>query len=192
VRPEAAESWKDEALDFVLAAIARSPSLREILVFRGARILYRHLSGLRRPSFDLDAVLRAEVGREGIRDRLATDLEAALTAAAEAADPVVYTVGRVRVEEAPPKPHLRGWDGYDATISLRDNRRSHVRGIPNLVINIAAPETLGPGAVERIAIGGGERFKLAWRNHSEGLGLPAGHAGKLERHFGRLPLWRLG
>lgn len=37
--PEEQLSWKDEALDFLLQAIAGDPSLRQMLVFKGARIL---------------------------------------------------------------------------------------------------------------------------------------------------------
>jgi hypothetical protein len=37
-----------------------------------------------------------------------------------------------------------------------------------------------------------EQFKVAWHNHSEGFGLPDGHAGKLAAHFETLPLWRMG
>lgn len=149
--PEQQAAWQDEALDFVLQAIAQSPTLTELMVFRGARILYRHLGAPRRQSLDLDAVLRLQPTRETLGDAITE----ALTGAVEAEDPVRYDVTRVRVVPAPAVPHRRGWDGYRVDITLHDRRRPGVLGIPRLTVDLGAPERLGEHSVELLSIGSG-------------------------------------
>jgi hypothetical protein len=60
----------------------------------------------------------------------------------------------VNVIGKPPKGHLRGWDAFHLRIEVQDNSMAGVRGLPMLEIDVAAPETLGPDAVETLIVKG--------------------------------------
>lgn len=184
VDPKAQDQWKDEALDFVLSAIAADAELREQLVFRGARILYHHLDGPRRPSFDLDAVLAIPVTQ---MDLAALELRftVALFGAAERMTPVVYSVTRVRITHSPRHGNRFGWDGLTVDITLRDMQRASVLGIPKLTLDLAAPERFEMDGVERRTVGDGYVIVCSVRNLIAGklrafLESAPGHREKLD------------
>ncbi len=161
--PQGQAAWQDEALDFVLVAVGKSEALRESLVFRGARILYYHLDGPRRASLDLDAVLSVpatEIDRVALEDEFLL----ALHNAAESMEPVIYSPERVRITPSPRLGNVRGWDGFAVAITLRDLRRAGALGIPNLMMDLAAPEQFGEGAVESRQVGDGR--VLVCTNHA--------------------------
>src|SRR5258708_16318237 len=72
----------------------------------------------------------------------------------ERQNPVKFELGKVNVVRQPPKGHPRGWDAFLLRIEVQDNRRAGVLGLPKLQMDVAAPETLGPVAVETLNIQG--------------------------------------
>ncbi|MCU0725597.1 MAG: nucleotidyl transferase AbiEii/AbiGii toxin family protein [Planctomycetes bacterium] len=77
MRNEAMGPWKCEVLDVILEALAGDTRLREMLVFKGGRVLALRLGRTRRQSLDLDTNIRAEVvARQPDRMALRAELEA--------------------------------------------------------------------------------------------------------------------
>jgi hypothetical protein len=60
VKPDDARAWQNAVLDEVFVAIAEDPELVRYLVFKGARVLVRHVPEAARQSLDLDANVTAE------------------------------------------------------------------------------------------------------------------------------------
>lgn len=163
--PDEQQSWKDEALEFVLQAVAADEVLRSLLVFKGARILYRRLGTAGRMSLDLDATLRKDGGidalsPEAVASHLRAGFERAVDGAIRRSEPVVYGLNQVTVTPDPRNGHPFGWQGYLVRIGLGDRRRVSGLGVPILEVEIAASEDLGGRAVEALPIGGG--FVLAY------------------------------
>ena len=132
--------------------------LRNALIFKGARILNLHL-GDSRQSLDIDSNIAPELvastpdlGAQA--SFLEEQISPALRRHFERQNPVKFKLGRVNVVGKPPKGHLRGWDAFLLRIEVQDNSMAGVRGLPMLEIDVAAPETLGPDAVQTITVKG--------------------------------------
>jgi hypothetical protein len=182
--PEEQLSWKDEALDFLLQAIAGDPSLRQMLVFKGARILYMGLGVPGRKSLDLDATLQldeSDAPSERVAGDIEHSLERALRIAVRRDDPVRYQFQSVRVMPNPQRRHPHGWQGYTVTINLDDFRRPGTIGVPKLEIDIAAPETLRPGAVAELPVRNGSVLAYSLARQT---------AEKLRAFLQSSPTWR--
>jgi hypothetical protein len=157
--PSQHTQWKNELLGEILRAVARHESLRDSLVFKGARILNLYLR-TQRQSLDIDANLRVEFQRQMPDHRAQVDwFEAQLTAAIrnhfENQEPVRYEVKSVKVVKSPSGlSHPRGWDGLQASIRVIDQRSRDTRGLPTLELDIAAPENLGPDAMCLLSLDG--------------------------------------
>ncbi len=88
------DNWKFEVLNELLRALAGSPQLREILIFKGALILNLHL-GTHRKSLDIDSNLDSSftlqrTDREGQKDFLQEHVRRAITRYFETREPVRY------------------------------------------------------------------------------------------------------
>jgi hypothetical protein len=155
---ESREHWINEILNEVFLAVIAWEPLRNALIFKGARILNLHL-GDSRQSLDIDSNIAREMvastptpGAQAIF--LEEQIPRAMRRHFERQNPVKYKLGRVEVVRKPPKGHLRGWNAFLLRIEVQDNSLAGVRGLPMLEIDVAAPETLGPDAVETLNIQG--------------------------------------
>jgi len=153
VNPEQFETWKNAALREVIRAIAASPQLRAILIFKGARVLNQWLE-TERVSLDLDSNLSTEfaVGTADLQAQaifLEAELERALQDYLRNQRTVRYTLEGVRVVS---KHHPFQWHGHQAKIRLRDAEFAQVLGMPPLELDISAPEKMSVHAVRDLAI----------------------------------------
>jgi hypothetical protein len=155
---ETQKQWIDEVLNEVFLAVIASEPLRNALIFKGARILNLHLGG-GRESLDIDSNVAAELVAsvpelEAQAKFLQEHLPPALRRHFERQNPVRFELADAKVERQPPKGHPRGWNAFLLRIRVRDNRCAGVIGLPTLEIDVAAPETLGPDAVETMEVRG--------------------------------------
>jgi hypothetical protein len=155
---ESRDHWINEILNEVFLAVIASEPLRNALIFKGARILNLHL-GDSRQSLDIDSNMAPELvastpDPEAQADFLEEQIPPALRRHFERQNPVKFKLGRVNVVRQPPKGHLRGWNAFLLRIEVQDNSMAGVRGLPMLEIDVAAPETLGPDAVETLNVQG--------------------------------------
>lgn len=158
--PEEQGYWKDEALTFLLGAVAADAELRALLIFKGARILYQRLGTTGRRSLDLDTTLRSDRHLPGVdNDARAQALDLhfrrALQRAVRQDDPVRYGLKTVRVTPLPSQPHPRGWQGFVVKVALADLRRHPGLAAPTLEVEVAAPEALTPTAISPLDVGKG-------------------------------------
>ena len=155
---ESRDHWINEILNDVFLAVIASEPLRNALIFKGARILNLHL-GDSRQSLDIDSNMAPELvastpDPEAQADFLEEQISPALRRHFERQNPVKFKLGRVNVVRQPPKGHLRGWNAFLLRIEVQDNSLAGVRGLPMLEIDVAAPETLGPDAVQILNVQG--------------------------------------
>ena len=155
---ESREHWINETLNDVFLAVIAWEPLRNALIFKGARILNLHL-GDSRQSLDIDSNISpglvASIPDLGAQASfLEEQIPKALRRHFERQNPVKFKLGRANVIRQPPRGHLRGWDAFLLRIEVQDNSRAGVRGLPMLEIDVAAPETLGPDAVETLEFQG--------------------------------------
>jgi Nucleotidyl transferase AbiEii toxin, Type IV TA system len=155
---ESRDHWINEILNEVFLAVIASEPLRNALIFKGARILNLHLEDSRQ-SLDIDSNMAPELvastpdpGAQAAF--LEEQISLALRRHFERQNPVKFKLGRVNVVRQPPKGHLRGWNAFLLRIEVQDNSLAGVRGLPMLEIDVAAPETLGPDAVQILSVQG--------------------------------------
>lgn len=160
MNPRQQQNWKDEVLQHILAGVASSPHLREALIFKGARILSFHLH-TQRQSLDIDSTLTVEFQRshqfiEEQAQWFQQEIHSSLSHYFEGQDPVRFSLEHTKVTPTPPPshPHPRGWGMLVVRLSVKDALQAGVRTLPALEIEIAAPEDLGPSAVEEITLHG--------------------------------------
>ena len=145
--------WKQKHLQVIFAALAKSPALNKALVFKGAMVLTLRLEGMPRLSLDLDAGLTAASAKldgdlEHRHEQLAEEIRVAVKAAFERDVPQVYTLDKVVVDYKPRRNRKLAWDGLRVKLTIRDERLTHVLGIPPITMDIAAPEDLTFGAMK--------------------------------------------
>ncbi len=159
MNPEEHSRWKSEVLDVVFEAMAASEALRQLLVYKGARVLNRRLETLDRQSLDIDSNLVAraaeDMDREEQMEVLSREIGVALRTFFESEIPVRYELEGVRVKAEPRlgRKHPMGWDAFRIKIQVRDLRRADTRGLPGIEIDVAAPERLLEGSTEPLTIG---------------------------------------
>lgn len=146
--------WLDELLDEVLASVAAAPTLADTLVFRGGRILRRHLGERGRLSTDLDATLRETIGvgetdRRFLGESIRGSLEHALGRQFAARRDGRFALDGIDLTFLPRKGHPFGWDMFVFRVRVNDARHRGVTGLPRLTLEVAAPEDLGEGSLER-------------------------------------------
>jgi hypothetical protein len=159
MKPDDARAWQNAVLEEVFLAIAEDPELVRYLVFKGARVLVRHVPEAARQSLDLDANVTAEFVAEfpGARERagqIERRMSVALSRHFERANPVRYELESIRVDPKPPGGHPRGWNALQAQMRVRDLARPGMRGIPSLTIDLAAPERLSEHSTTTLDVGG--------------------------------------
>ncbi len=153
-----ADIWKSEVLDRVLVAASAHVGLREAIVFKGARVLAHRLGGAHRQSLDLDGNLsqpfaNAHPNHDERCAWLDSAFRQALRAGFEHDSPVRFTLHDVKVTTNPTMGHPRGWTAYDVRLTIGDARHRHMRGLPSVQIDIAAPENLTAASVAPLRIG---------------------------------------
>jgi len=146
--------WVDEVIQQVLAAIAHAPELREAIVFKGAWILNSHLKD-NRHSMDIDANAAcawasANPLLEDQRMFFERTIQRVVSRRFEGQSPVRFQVTGTKVEKKPRREHPRSWTGFGVRIAVHDAMHADVLGMPTIEIDIAAPEEVGPEAVETI------------------------------------------
>lgn len=185
--PEERDRWTNEVLDEVFEALAASKRVREMVVFRGARVLALRLPGMGRQSLDIDCSLLESTVREAasLRDlgtALRGSIEDAIRAHFSTQRIVRFEFESIRVRGNPPKGnHPAGLDGFKISLHVGDRTRPDVRGFPGLKIDVAAPETLGPKSVTELKI----KNHSVWAYREERL---VGE--KLRAYLQRLPEFR--
>jgi hypothetical protein len=158
MNPESRDQWINEILNEVFLAVITWEPLRNALIFKGARILNLYL-GDSRQSLDIDSNIAPELVASAPNlgaqaSFLEEQISPALRRHFERQNPVKYKLGRVNVVGKPPKGHQRGWDAFLLRIEVQDNSMAGVLGLPMLEIDVAAPETLGPDAVQTLTVKG--------------------------------------
>jgi hypothetical protein len=151
MNPAQQERWRFEAINHILLAMARSRDLRDNLVFKGALVLNRRL-GTSRMSLDIDANLdvnyaKLHPDREGQRNFLEEHIGKAISRHFEAQDPVRYGLKKLSTALSPKEQHPQEWNAFAITVSLIDHKHVGGRGLPNVSIDVAAPETLSERSI---------------------------------------------
>ena len=159
MNPNDQRRWRNQVLEFALAAFAAHEPLRAALIFKGARILNLRLGGTAsRESFDLDSNLdihcaSAHPGTAARRDFLERESELALRRLIARQDPARFSFKSVNVEVKPPRDdHPFNWTGFTVKIGLLDNENPAERSAPAVEIDIAAPEALGEGVISALRL----------------------------------------
>ena len=152
-------AWQNAVLDEIFVGIAADPVLTQYLVFKGARVLARHLPESARQSLDLDAnlcedFLAAFPKQKERADFLEEHLRRALHRHFEAAPIVHYEIEDVRIEALPRDGHPFGWDALRVTLRVRDLASPGIRGLPTLTLDLAAPEWLSEHSTTKVDVGG--------------------------------------
>jgi hypothetical protein len=158
MRPDHAARWKNAALDEVFTALATSHTLTGRVVFKGARVLNRRLGAEDRQSLDIDMNLTDTFvsefpSREAQREAIQAEMFIALTRFFTERDVVRYEVKHVTVRPKPKDDHPRGWNAFEVSVGVRDLANPAVRDFPALVLDVAAPERLGPHATAPLQVG---------------------------------------
>lgn len=153
------DRWKNFVVGEIFKAIVAYEPLRDALIFKGARILNLHLD-TERQSLDIDSNFGIEFVQEhpNLDDRQAwiqSHIEPALRNYFESQEPVRFQIQNVTVMRNPPKvSHIRGWDALIIEVKVRDEKNPKIPNLPNVEIEIAAPEALGANAVTSIQLDG--------------------------------------
>lgn len=149
--------WLNEVLDVVFSALASSDELRELLVFKGARVLNRIL-GHDRESLDLDSSLKARIRgdiaelKETAR-RLQESVKKALSQYFDRAVPVRFRVGSIKAEQkGVAETHPHGWNGFEVVIRIEDLKLFGIKGMPSLPLEVSAAEELQPSSVMQLPL----------------------------------------
>ena len=152
------KKWIDGVLPEVFEAIVAAPKLREAMIFKGARILNVHLK-TNRQSLDIDSNIAPSLQSafpdiESQAAFLKQHLPLALRRHFEQQNPVRFALVDVQVSKKPATGHPRGWTMLEVRVRLQDNRHPKDRSLPAVVMEVAAPELLGPTAVQTITLFG--------------------------------------
>lgn len=151
--------WKNEVLDIIFEALADSNKLVDCIVFKGARVLNKRLESFGRQSLDIDANLLSEFVQENPdftaqRRFLEEEISRSITKYFENQTPIRFELTNIKIVLNPPKKHPLGWNAFTVTVSVKDSANAGVRGLPNLKIDLAAPEELGDESISSLDIGG--------------------------------------
>ena len=151
MNPTSQAKWINECLEEVLHALVASEQLRRALIFKGARILNLHLREGRQ-SMDIDSTLETSwyaslPGPTTQQQFLEASVSSALRRHFDRQSPVRYRLDRLKVLI---NDHPRGWNGFELQIKLHDFQQAGVGNLPALKLDVVAPESLGPGAVETL------------------------------------------
>ena len=152
-------AWQNDALAEIFRAIAQSETLCARLIFKGGRILHHRLGGEARQSYDIDAALTQAFvdmfpARDAQQQAIHAELMIALTRCFQRRDPVRYELRDVRVELQPRDSHPLGWNAFKVRIRLVDFTLQRGETSPTLVIDLSAPESLGPLAIADLDVDG--------------------------------------
>lgn len=152
------ENWKFEVISQIVTALAKNDRLKKALIFKGALILNEYLP-TKRKSLDIDSNLDQEFikiypTREAKEVFLSEQFERAISHHFEAQDPVRYELLSLSVRPNPKTDHPRGWNGFLITVSIKDNEKEGVRGLPKLTIDVAASESLSDRSISEMDYNG--------------------------------------
>lgn len=148
-------AWTFNTISEILHALAKKKEIRETLIFKGAFILGRYFRTGRK-SLDIDSNFTAEFvscypSRVRQISLIKEYIKTALSDHFEMQDPARYKLKNLNIVE---QPHPFGWGGLRVFISIDDYQKLGVRGLPNLVLDIAAPESLSPNSTSLLTFRG--------------------------------------
>jgi hypothetical protein len=149
--------WKSDILGEILTALAASEKLNDVLVYKGARIL-NILLETKRMSLDIDSNLIQDFvikfpEKEAQKKYLEKALSDAINRYFNHQNPVRFKLEMLKIQKSPPKDHPLGWDAFSVKITVKDYKYN-VRGLPSLIIDIAAWEKLSENSIAEIDWGG--------------------------------------
>ena len=149
--------WKSDILGDILTALAASEKLKEILVYKGARIL-NILLDTKRMSLDIDSNLIQDFvikfpEKEAQKEYLEKVFSAAINRYFNRQNPVRFKLETLKIQKSPPKDHPLGWNGFSVKMNVKDSIYN-VRGLPSLTIDVAAWEKLSENSIAEIDLGG--------------------------------------
>lgn len=157
MNPKEQNRWKNELLELVLVAFAIHAPLRNMLVFKGARILNLLLGETLRESLDIDSNL--DLGFTAVhselvdqKEYLRRETERALSLFFSRQEPVRYALRSVSVEMKPEGGHPFGWTGFIIRISVQDNKRPNVIKPPVVELDVASPEELCSSSIADLKV----------------------------------------
>lgn len=145
--------WIRDALDSIFEAFACSSDVKNMLIFKGARILNMHLHNKGRMSLDIDSnvsyrLLRQNTTKSSQAEAIATTIQTSLQSYFLHQKRLRYQLSKVTIFPKPPKEdHPFGWNGFELKINLIDNTLKSQRGVPSLKIDIAYPEELTDNSI---------------------------------------------
>jgi len=132
------DKWLDSSLYVLFEAFAKDDIIRDLLTFKGARILKYHLKTMNRFSMDIDSSLSFEfVSTYKFKTEQTAYLEDALTKAITkyflTQDTIKYRLENLRIKANPPNDnHPYGWDGFKVIVNLSDIAYRTTRGLPRI------------------------------------------------------------
>ena len=159
MNPGDANKWKADVLEHILLALASSKELKNVLVYKGALILNKRL-GTERMSLDIDSNLVQDFvlafpEKKQQENFLEKFLKSAISKYFNRQDPVRFELSAIKIKNSPLKSdHPLGWDAFSIKINVTDFQNIHVRNLPALSIDVAAPESLSINSVSGIDLGG--------------------------------------
>jgi len=153
LKAQEAETWKEALLEEIFIALSKSEKLRQVLIFKGARVLNKLLDTDSRRSLDIDsnltdAFVNETPNREEQRQVIETLLNEALVSHFDSMNVVRYTVEQTSVKFRPTTNHPMGWNGFDVKVKISDLTKLGERAFPNLTLDVAAPENLTDGSIQ--------------------------------------------
>jgi hypothetical protein len=147
---------KSQLLDEVFLALAESSQLREALIFKGARVLNKHLMTPRQ-SVDLDSNLTSsyiqrQVNLEHVQKELEKDINQALRRHFGRQDPVGFDSAPPKITKRPTRDDRFGWDMFVVELEIKDLSAQTLRPI-KVELDISVPEKLLETSTTTIKLG---------------------------------------
>lgn len=151
------DRWQSDVLDQIFEALGAYQPIADSMVFKGARVLNLRL-GHSRQSLDIDGNLSnafaASVLTQDARlSFFEKHLPLALARHFDRQEPVRFTSDNVTITRRPKTDHPRGWDGFVIKLRISDQQIGNTNALPDLGLDINAPEPLSAHAIAPLKIG---------------------------------------
>lgn len=151
------DRWQSDVLDQIFEALAAYQPIADSMVFKGARVLNLRL-GHSRQSLDIDGNLSSAFAASVLTQdaRLSffeKHLPLALARHFDRQEPVRFTSDSVTIARRPKTDHPRGWDGFMIKLRISDQQVGNTNSLPDLGLDINAPEPVSAHAIAPLKIG---------------------------------------